>query len=36
MVFPFFVHMTTHAVCCNPILDSPRFSWMLFYFYYYL
>jgi hypothetical protein len=26
--------MDTH--CCNPILDSPRFSWMLFYFYYYL
>jgi hypothetical protein len=23
-------------VCCNPILDPPRFSQMLFYFYYYL
>ena len=22
--------------CCNPILDPPRFSQMLFYFYYYL
>ena len=26
----------SHYYCCNPILDSPRFSWMLFYLYYYL
>jgi hypothetical protein len=25
-----------HILCCNPILDPPRFSQMLFYFYYYL
>ena len=26
----------SHLWCCNPILDSPRFSGMIFYFYYYL
>ena len=25
-----------HNICCNPILDPPRFSQKLFYFYYYL